>query len=82
MSSVFLPILNFSINSLTNAPMYTPGKEAIDAVKKEFDISDEEMQKYVDESLEKKGGYDERLYLSWSSDTEYSSHDHGQGLDD
>ena len=54
----------------------------IGAVKKAFDISEEEMQKYVDESLDKKGGYNDKLYISWSSDTEYSSHDHGQGMDD
>jgi len=54
----------------------------VDAVKKEFDISDDELSKYVEASIEKKGGYDARYYLSWSADTEYSSHDHGQSLDD
>lgn len=54
----------------------------LDAVKKEFGISEEEVSKAIQESLDKKGGYDERLYLSWSSDTEYSSHDHPGRVDD
>lgn len=51
----------------------------IDAVKKEFGISDEEVREAVEKSIEDKGGYEDRLYLSWSSDTEYSSHDQGRG---
>lgn len=54
----------------------------LEAVKKEFGISDDEVEAAIQESLDKKGGYDERLYLSWSSDTEYSSHDHPGGVDD
>jgi len=54
----------------------------IDAVKKEFAITEEELQEAVDKSIEEKGGYEDRFYLSWSSDTEYSSHDQGRGLDD
>jgi predicted house-cleaning noncanonical NTP pyrophosphatase (MazG superfamily) len=54
----------------------------IDAVKKEFGISEEEMDIAVERSIEDKGGYEDMLYLAWSSDTEYSSHDHGTGLDD
>lgn len=52
------------------------------AVQKEFGISEDEVQQAIQESLEKKGGYDDRIYLSWSSDTEYSSHDHPGGIDD
>ena len=44
----------------------------IDAVKKEYSISDEEVQGAVEASIEDKGGYEDRLYLAWSSDTEYS----------
>lgn len=54
----------------------------IEAVKKEFGISDEELATAVEASINEKGAYDARLYLSWSSDTEYSSKDRGQGLDD
>jgi predicted house-cleaning noncanonical NTP pyrophosphatase (MazG superfamily) len=54
----------------------------IESVKKEFSISEEALEKAVSNSVEEKGGYDSRLYLSWSSDTEYSSHDHGGGIDD
>ncbi len=54
----------------------------LDAVSKEFGITDEELDTAVEKNLEEKGGYEEMLYLSWSADTEYSSHDHGGGLDD
>lgn len=54
----------------------------IDAVKKEFGVSDTELNESVEKSIEEKGGYEDRFYLSWSSDTEYSSHDHGHGIDD
>ncbi len=54
----------------------------IEAVKKEFKISDEEITEAVEKSIDEKGGYEDMLYLSWSSDTEYASHDHGGGLDD
>ncbi|QQR64457.1 nucleoside triphosphate pyrophosphohydrolase [Candidatus Kaiserbacteria bacterium] len=51
----------------------------IDAVKKEYSITDAELDGAVEKSIEEKGGYEERLYLSWSSDTDYSSHDQGRG---
>lgn len=51
----------------------------IDAVKKEYAITDAELDEAIETSVEDKGGYEERLYLSWSSDTEYSSHDQGRG---
>jgi predicted house-cleaning noncanonical NTP pyrophosphatase (MazG superfamily) len=54
----------------------------MDAVKKEFDISDEELNAAVQASLDEKGGYDNRLYLSWSSDTEYRSNEETRGFDD
>ncbi len=54
----------------------------IDAVKKEYDLTAEEIQAAVDASVEDKGGYEDRLYLSWSSDTDYSSTDQGKGFDD
>lgn len=54
----------------------------LDAVTKEFGITDEELDVAVEKSLTDKGGYADRLYLAWSSDTEYSSHDQGRGFDD
>jgi predicted house-cleaning noncanonical NTP pyrophosphatase (MazG superfamily) len=54
----------------------------VDAVKKEFGITNEELNEAVEKSIEDKGGYEDRLYLSWSSDTDYSSHDQGRGFDD
>ena len=54
----------------------------LNAVKKEFNISDGELDTSVEKSLADKGGYNQMLYLAWSSDTEYSSHDQGRGFDD
>ncbi len=54
----------------------------LDAVTEEFNISDEELDAAVQTSLEEKGGYEDKLYISWSSDTEYSSQDQGRGFDD
>lgn len=54
----------------------------IEAVKKEFGITKDMLKDAVAKSLSEKGGYDAHNYLSWSSDTEYISHDHGSGLDD
>jgi predicted house-cleaning noncanonical NTP pyrophosphatase (MazG superfamily) len=51
----------------------------IDAVKKEFGISKEELDLAVERSIDEKGGYEDMLYLSWSSDTEYLSRDQGRG---
>lgn len=54
----------------------------INAVKHEFAISDADVTEAMTKSLIEKGGYEKRYYLSWSSDTEYSSHDQGRGFDD
>lgn len=54
----------------------------VEAVKKEYGISDGELDLAIEKSIDEKGGYEGRLYLSWSSDTEYSSHDQGRGFDD
>ncbi len=54
----------------------------LEAVKKEFGVTEEEVATAVAKSLAEKGAYDERYYLSWSSDTEYSSNERGSGLDD
>jgi hypothetical protein len=51
-------------------------------VKQEFAISDADVTEAMTKSLVDKGGYEKRQYLSWSSDTEYSSHDQGRGFDD
>ncbi len=54
----------------------------LDAVTAEYGITDDELDAAVEKSYEEKGGYEDRLYLSWSSDTDYSSHDQGHGFDD
>ncbi len=54
----------------------------LEAVKREFGISTEEVETAVQASLTEKGAYNDMLYLSWSSDTEYSSNERGEGLDD
>ena len=54
----------------------------IEAVQKEFSITPDEVAEAVEKSVDEKGGYEDRLYLSWSSDTDYSSHDQGRGFDD
>ncbi len=54
----------------------------IDAVKKEYGVTDEEVTEAVKKSIEEKGGYDKRLYLSWSSDTEYRTNERTHGFDD
>lgn len=54
----------------------------IEATKKVFDITPEEIDAAVESSIEEKGGYEDRLFLTWSSDTSYTSRDQGEGLDD
>ncbi len=54
----------------------------LDAVKKEFGITEAEVAEAVEVSLTEKGSYNERLYLSWSSDTQYRSNESAGGLDD
>lgn len=54
----------------------------LEALKKEFAVSEEELQKAVEKSTAEKGGYEARLYLSWSSDTDYASNESGEGIDD
>ena len=54
----------------------------LDAVADEYEISDEELDEAVEKSLEEKGGYGERQYIAWSTDTEYNSHDKERGFDD
>lgn len=54
----------------------------LDALSKEYDISNEELDAAVGESLKEKGGYHKRLYIAWSSDTEYNSHDKQHPVDD
>lgn len=54
----------------------------LEAVKKEFSIDDAEIAAAVQKSTEEKGVYDKRLYLSWSSDTEYRSNEQTHGFDD
>lgn len=54
----------------------------LEAVKKEFEISEQEINDAVQKSLDEKGGYADRLYLAWSSDTDYVANGGGEGIDD
>lgn len=54
----------------------------LEAVKKEFGISEEELTNAVAQSVAEKGSYDDHLYLSWSSDTDYVKQGGGTGIDD
>jgi len=51
----------------------------IDALKKAFNIDSTELDEAVEKSIEEKGGYEDMLYISWSSDVDYSSRDQGRG---
>ncbi len=54
----------------------------IEAVKKEFGISQADMEKAVANSIEEKGGFEERLFLLWSSDTTYTSRDQNREVEE
>lgn len=54
----------------------------LESLKKTFNVSDDEVQNAVTRSLEEKGSYERRLYLSWSSDAEYHSNERIHGFDD
>jgi predicted house-cleaning noncanonical NTP pyrophosphatase (MazG superfamily) len=54
----------------------------LDALKSEFGISESDVTAAVQKSISEKGAYVERLYLSWSSDTDYLKNESGTGIDD
>ncbi len=54
----------------------------LEALKKEFNISDSEVSAAIEASLGDKGGYEERLYLSWSADIDYLKQVNAAGIDD
>ena len=54
----------------------------VGSVKREFGVTDEELQAAIEKSLNEKGGYDDRLYLAWSSDTDYVSQERTSVRDD
>lgn len=54
----------------------------IQAVQKEFGISSEELHTAVEKSIEEKGGFEERLFLLWSSDTDYTSRDQNREIEE
>jgi predicted house-cleaning noncanonical NTP pyrophosphatase (MazG superfamily) len=54
----------------------------LESLKKAFAVSDDEVSAAITRSLEEKGSYDKRLYLSWSSDTEYTTNEKTHGFDD
>lgn len=55
---------------------------AIDALKQVFTITDEELDEAIEKNLSEKGGYEDMLYLEWSSDTSYRSRDHASEDDE
>ena len=55
----------------------------LEAFKREFSIADDEVGAAMQRSYDEKGGYDARLYLGWSSDTDYVKNGRGnRGFDD
>lgn len=53
----------------------------LEALKRAFNISEEEMHSAVVKNLAEKGSYDRHLYLSWSSDTDYVTNEKTFGFD-
>ena len=54
----------------------------IEAVQKEFGISAGDMKQAFAKSIEEKGGFEERLFLLWSSDTSYTSRDQNREVEE
>lgn len=47
----------------------------IDEIKTEFNINEREIKNELKKAHNKKGGFNERLYLYWSSDTGYKTNE-------
>jgi predicted house-cleaning noncanonical NTP pyrophosphatase (MazG superfamily) len=54
----------------------------LDALKSEFGISESDVTAAVQKSIFEKGAYADRLYLAWSSDTDYLKNESAGGIDD
>lgn len=52
----------------------------IDEIKRIQNISPEEITLVKQKNIEKKGGFDKKLFLHWSEDKEYKSNETPQGI--
>lgn len=52
----------------------------IEEIKKLQNITKEEVEIALQKNLGKKGGFEKRLFLNWSSDTNYKSNETPQGI--
>lgn len=52
----------------------------IDEVRVMHNITDQEVEATKQKNLEKKGGFNKRLFLHWSDDNEYKSNESVQGI--
>lgn len=52
----------------------------LDALTKHLEFSEADIKLAIEENLKKKGGFKERLFLQWSSDTDYKSNESPQGI--
>lgn len=52
----------------------------IDEIKRIQNITSDEILEAKKKNIEKKGGFDKKLFLHWSEDTEYKSNETPQGI--
>lgn len=52
----------------------------LDALTHLLEFSEADIRMALTENMEKKGGFKERLFLHWSSDTDYKSNETPQGI--
>jgi len=54
----------------------------LDTLTKEMDFSEADIKIALEENLEKKGGFKDRIFLHWSSDDTHKSNETPQGIKD
>lgn len=52
----------------------------LDTLTAQLELSEAEVSLALKENLERKGGYQERLFLNWSDDSGYQSNESPQGI--
>ena len=52
----------------------------LDTLTCQMELSEADIKLALTENIEKKGGFKERLFLYWSSDTDYQSNETPQGI--
>jgi predicted house-cleaning noncanonical NTP pyrophosphatase (MazG superfamily) len=52
----------------------------LDELTRLLEFSEADIKLAIEENVKKKGGFKERLFLHWSSDTDYKSNETPQGL--